>query len=121
MLGRIGFENLHILCTIGIDEEERKREQKIYIDVAVEIDFSDCIASDQVTDTVCYVELANICHQTARSKHYNLLETLAKDLLDKFLQRFKRIQAASIKIKKPNALKNAQYATVELSKRRGGT
>ncbi|WP_068470367.1 dihydroneopterin aldolase [Candidatus Protochlamydia phocaeensis] len=113
----VGFEHHHIRCIIGILPHERVQEQDLYIDAKVETNFAACRLTDRVGDTLDYVRLTEICTEIAQNKKYGLLETLISDILDQFMQN-DRIKWAWVRIKKPAALPSANYAFVELERRR---
>lgn len=113
MKGKIGVEDLCIECIIGVHQSERVAKQKLYVDLLVEADFSTSSLSDSIEDTICYVELCNICKELAETGRYRLLEALAADVLKILLERFP-IYWAWIRIKKPSAIEAALCATVEL-------
>lgn len=113
MLGIIGIEHHRVQCVIGIYAIERAQSQEIFIDLKVESEFSKCVKTDSVEDTISYVDLAAICTQLAHEKQYQLLETYASDVLKTLLDRFK-INWAWIKIKKPAAIPTAMHGYVEL-------
>lgn len=116
MKGTIGFEHCRVVCCIGVEQSERQVPQELYIDLKVQYDFSSCMHSDDIQDAINYVDLADVCLQTASNKQYRLMETLASDILNTLLADH-RIDWAWIKIKKPQAIPTAQYATVELERK----
>jgi dihydroneopterin aldolase len=111
--GIIGFDHYKISCIIGQNPEERLRAQDIYIDLRIEHDFSLPAKHDDFEKTICYDMLATVCEELAINKKYRLLETYAVDLIEALLNQYK-IKWAFVKIKKPNAIKKADYAIVEL-------
>lgn len=117
-LGLLGIHQHRIDCMIGVYPEERLQVQTLFIDAKVKLDFSHCIASDQVQETIDYVLLANICTQLAQKNKYFLLETLASDILDQYIERFNAVVWAWVRIQKPSAIPSAAYAYVELERRR---
>lgn len=113
MIGIVGFEHHKIHCIMGCLPEERHKEQDIYVDLKVGVDFIRCTETDDLKDAINYVILAQICTELARRKKYHLQETFAKELLSLLLNE-SNIYWGWIKIKKPMALESAQFATVEL-------
>lgn len=109
---KIGFENYHVSCIIGDLPRERLQPQDLYIDLYVEADVKDCAKSDEVTDTVDYVRLAEICTQTSEKK-FKMLETYAYNVLQTMISEFS-IRSGWIKVKKNNAFQESCNATVEL-------
>jgi len=117
MLGCIGFEGYRLHCIIGTEPHERQQDQELIIDLKVECDLTAAAHSDNVRDTINYVELAELCEQTARNGRYFLLEKLIGDLTTAVLKRF-RVRSVWVRVKKPSALKGADCAVVELEKLR---
>lgn len=117
MIGIVGFDHHRVQCIVGVNPEERIAVQELYIDLKVEANFLSCVASDQVVDTISYVDLADVCTKVAKERQCALLETLAADILTVLLDQF-AINRAWIRIKKPSALPSAEYAVVELCLKR---
>lgn len=111
-IGKIGFDHYQIDCIIGVHEEERKKNQTIYLDLRVEYDFSDAASGDDFKKTICYQMLGDLCKELSL-KGYRLLETFAYDLIQTLMNQYK-IKWAFVRIKKPGALPLANYAVVEL-------
>lgn len=114
MNGNIGFEHHAIRCIIGCCPEERQKEQEIFVDLKIGFDFARCAHSDHLKDTINYVRLAEICTELAQKRQYHLQETFAVEALQTVFAEFD-VEWGWIKIKKPQALPSAQFATVELS------
>lgn len=117
MLGTIGFENLSIDCIIGERPEERTSEQTIFVTLHVKYDFRRSAASDQLSDSIDYVSLANDCRDVAFAGKYQMIESYASKVLDRLLSSYE-IEEARIIVKKPGGLDSADYAFVELVKRK---
>lgn len=111
-IGTIGLSDLRIRCIIGIHPEERVEEQELNIDVKVRFDFSSCLNSGVPEDGVNYAEIAEMCTSLAVTGRYLLIETLAYAISEECFRRFD-IVWASIKVKKPGAIRNAEYAFAE--------
>lgn len=116
MQGTIGIDNLEISCLIGCNPEEQTNKQKIFIDLKVELVLSAAIKSDHLQDTLNYSNLAAVCNKLAQNKH-QLIEHLASEILETVLTA-DRVVWAQIRIKKPSAIPNAQWAYVELERHR---
>jgi FolB domain-containing protein len=115
MKGTIGFEHLRINCIIGIQEFERLQKQDIFIDLKVQLDLSKCIHTNNLKHSVDYVKLSDLCIYIAQQKKHELLETLAHEILEQIFTQF-RVDSAWIKIKKPQAISNASFATIEMER-----
>lgn len=112
MWGLVGFDHYKIDCIIGVNPEERVKSQTLFIDLLVKVDFSLPAANDSLNETICYEGLSQICHTLAK-KEYQLLETFAYEIIDTLINHCK-IKWAFVRIKKPLAIKGANYAVVEL-------
>ena len=117
MVGTIGIEQLEIPCVIGVYPHERGTDQLIIVDLTVEYDFSLCLQTDSIDDTLDYVQLADTCTAIAQEGKYNLLETYALKVIETLMQ-INRIQSVKICVKKPLALEKAKFARVELQQTR---
>ena len=113
----IGFEEQRVSCIIGIHPHERVQEQDIFIDLRVEVNFPSGESAPQISDTVDYVALANLCSVVAKEGRHQLLETLAVDIIDAIMERFP-VNEVRIKIRKPEALPEAAFAFVEFLRER---
>lgn len=111
--GVIGFDHYKIHCIIGLNPEERSEAQDIFVDLRISQDFSKSAKNDDLEKTFCYERLGNICKQLAIQKKYRLLETFAYELIELLMNEYK-IKWAFVRIKKPSAISDADYAIVEL-------
>lgn len=112
-LGNVGFDHLKITCLIGVNDEERIVPQDIFLDLRVQIDFSNIAKNDVLENTLCYVMLKNLCVELAVTKKYHLLETFASEIIEALLTKH-HVSWAFVKIKKPSAIPEADFAIVEL-------
>lgn len=113
----VGFEELKVHCLIGTLPAEKTVPQEICVSLKITLP-KEVIASkeiewrDEISATVDYTLLADICTQTAMKGHHGLLETLATEILDAIFARVSCLYGW-IKIEKPGALKAARCAFVE--------
>lgn len=110
--GTIGFSEHRVNCIIGAYPEERVTPQDILIDLKVKYDFTACTLSDEVKDSICYASLAEICSNIAIEMKAQLIESLAEKIAETLTTLF-AFDSVWVRIKKPGALKTAQYAYVE--------
>ena len=114
----ISLVDLEITCIIGVNPQERIKEQNLFIDINLHVDFGDSTFSDDINKTIDYTKIAEIATQLASSKKYQLIESFCHDLNILFLEKFARIQKSKITVKKPNALPKAKYASYSMMKSR---
>ena len=102
---------------IGIHEHEKIKKQKIKFNIVLNVNQSSVPDEKDIKSIVDYEKITNKLEYLARIKKYNFLESLAED---SFVQIFedKRINAVTIKIEKPEAIKNAESVGVEIFKTR---
>lgn len=101
--GVIGLEEVEISCIIGERPEERTTPQQIIIAFCVAVDFARCAKHDDMADAVDYTLLLKAVREIAEQGNFNLIETLAWNILHHFQTHF-GIPWAWIKIRKPYAL-----------------
>ena len=112
----VGFEKLKVVCSIGILPHERACSQEILISLKV------CfcpigLLPDEISSTIDYSHLAELCKQMALSKHRELLETLACEIVEAVIQRF-CCAHVWIRLEKPAAIASAECSFVEYEKMR---
>lgn len=117
MNGVLGFKNYKISCIIGVEKEERSKEQGLFVDLRVTTDMSKCVSSDQLEDTIDYVALADLCSKQAQESSYRLIERLAADIIENIFEKYPA-KEVFIMIKKPDAIDMADYTLVEMTKKR---
>jgi len=99
---RILLTGLRARGNHGVYDFERADGQDFVVDVDLEIDLSSAAASDDVTDTVHYGELADALVAIITGPPVNLIEALAARLLTTCLDD-SRVAAATITVHKPQA------------------
>ncbi len=115
MRGIIQIRDYKIHCIIGHYPHERKEDQDIEIDLDLKADFTECVLTDSIADTINYEQVCHICRDLAKSNRYHLLETFAFEALNALFDAFPLLWA-KIRVKKKGALALAKYAAVELEK-----
>lgn len=97
----INVENIPCYCSIGIDEKEKKTGQRLLIDVHANIESASLTKSDNINDTLSYVEIFRTVQRVAQSKSHSLIETLAEDIASALLDH-DLVMKTKIKITKPH-------------------
>jgi len=112
-MDKIIIKNAKFLCNVGVTEEERKEKQKIIVDVELYFDMKDI--TDSIENTIDYSEVNKKIKELIEKKGYNLIETLAKEIADSVLKNF-NTEKVHIIVKKLNAIPDAEYAGVEMTR-----
>lgn len=100
-------------CIVGIHPEERVNLQELWFDIQVEKDVSTAIQTKSLIHTIDYTRLAEICTEIAVSKQYELLESIAHDIIKQIFCEFD-VNWVWVKIKKPSAIPSGEYAFIEI-------
>jgi len=116
-MDKIILKGCQCLCRIGCTEEERKHPQKILFDIEVAKDITKAAASEDLQDTVDYVALDKLVRDIAEKKEYKLQETLIETIAQTVLKQFP-VEQVTIKIMKANAIVHADYAGVEITRKK---
>ena len=102
---------------IGIHEHEKIKKQKIKFNIVIDEDPNSVPNEKDIKSIVDYEKITNKLENLAKSKKYNFLESLAEDSFKQIFED-KRINSVTIKIEKPEAIKNAKSVGVEVFKTR---
>jgi dihydroneopterin aldolase len=101
----------------GVFAFEREQGQDFVVDVVLELDLARAAASDDVTDTVHYGELAEALVAVVAGEPVDLIETLADRLVTVCLADA-RVTAATVTVHKPQAPIPHDFADVAVTLRR---
>lgn len=118
MTGTIELERLEIDCIVGILPHERVAEQKIFVDVSMELDFAPAAASEDVADTIDYTVVSREITALVRERKFQLIETMAVEGVDLVLSRHPAVGKVSIAIHKPAAVPQAKDTIVRFGRAR---
>ena len=102
---------------IGIHEHEKIEKQKIKFNIVLHVNQSSIPNERDIKSIVDYEKITNKLENLTKSKKYNFLESLAEDSFKEIFED-KRINSVTIKIEKPEAIKNAESVGVEVFKTR---
>jgi len=110
----IRINDLKVRTLIGAYSWERVNKQELVINITIEYDASKACVSDKLKDALNYDSLATKAIKTVESSRYVLLEKLTSKLLTGIMSD-KRVQAAYVRVDKPQALAQARCVSFELS------
>ena len=111
------IKNFIIKEIIGIHEHEKIKKQKIKFNIVLDVNQSSVPDEKNIKSIVDYEKITNKLENLTRSKKYNFLESLAEDSFKEIFAD-ERIKSVTIKIEKPEAIKNAKSVGVEVFKTR---
>ena len=102
---------------IGVHEHEKIKKQKIKFNIVLNVNQSSIPDEKDINSIVDYEKITNKLENLTKRKKYNFLESLAEDSFEEIFED-SRINSVTIKIEKPEAIKNAGSVGVEVFKTR---
>ena len=114
---KVLISDLILLMSIGIHDFEKIEKQKVKFNINIDINPLLTPIENELNSVVNYETVIRDVTRLSKSKHYELLETLAEDI---FFILFKNINIKSIKLKieKTQIIKNASSVGIEIKKKR---
>lgn len=114
-MGTILIEGIKLYAYHGCLDEEAKIGGSYVVDVTIETDFAEAAKTDQLSETIDYVDVYDIVKKqmAVRSK---LIEHVGQRILDEMALRFKTMGYAEVKVTKisPPMNGNVQQVSVVL-------
>lgn len=87
-MDRVLVEGLAVRARVGVQEWERRRRQKVLLDLELALDLRKAGRRDRVEETVDYAAVARAAKRTAEGKSYRLVEALAEAVAAEILAGF---------------------------------
>jgi len=117
-MGTIELERLAVRCIVGIHPFERVQEQDVFLDIAMDLDFSPAAASENVRDTVDYSALAEDLSALVRDRKFQLIETMAEACAFRVLGTHPGVERVRVAVHKPAAVPEAADTRVRVERLR---
>lgn len=109
ILERMEFYGYH-----GAFAEENKLGQRFYVDVVAHVDIRPAAASDDLNQTINYVDIFERIRQIVEGQPYKLLETLTERIASVLLDDYTTINEVEVKVTKPHPPANIHFAGVAI-------
>lgn len=106
-------EGLQVKTKIGIYPWEQQILQTLLIDITIPTNFSQC--DDNIESTLDYALLCNEITTYLEVNHFQLIETVVQRLIE-FIQREFNVPKLTVRVSKPQAVKNAKNVSVTCSR-----
>ena len=116
-MATIRINDLKVRALIGAYSWEKVNKQELIINITIEYDASKACLSDKLKDALNYESVATKAIKTAERSRYALLEKLTSKLLAGVMSD-RRVQAAYVRVDKPQAIPEARCVSFELSAER---
>lgn len=88
MSDRIYLDDLSVPCRIGISPLERRRAQRVIVEVSLFLDLTTAAQSDSLSDSIDYRKVKARVAEVAAAEEFTLLEGLAEAIADALLVDF---------------------------------
>lgn len=120
MTDRIILRGIRAIGYHGVYDDERTTGQPFEVDVVLTLDLAPAAASDDVSDTVHYGELARGVADAIEGDPVDLLESLAQRIADVALAH-PLVRQVEVTVHKPEAPVGVQLTDVAVTITRAGT
>lgn len=118
MADRIELTGLVAYGHHGVLPHETEHGQSFTVDLTCWLDTAEAAATDDLTKTVNYAELAQLAHDAVTGEPRQLIETVAAEIADEALARYDVLHAVEVTIHKPHAPIPLSFADVAVVARR---
>ena len=110
---RIKFNQLTFPVSLGVLPHEREGPQQLMIDLEIELHPDIRDPMEDVSKVLNYDEIRSRIIEIAQSRHFNLLESLARELLSVF-ENEPKITGVHLSVQKPDVYADAASVGYEL-------
>lgn len=117
MTDQIHVKDLLLRAILGINEEERRNRQDVLINYTLYADTRAAAASDAIEDAVNYRTITKRIIQRVEASEFYLVEKMVAEIAKICLQD-PRVEAVSVRVEKPGALRFARSVGVEIHRTR---
>ncbi|WP_433504640.1 dihydroneopterin aldolase [Pseudonocardia halophobica] len=114
---RIELRGLRVRGHHGVFDHEKRDGQDFLVDVVLWLDLREAAATDDLTKTVHYGELAERAAAIVAGEPRDLIETVSAEIADAVMED-ERVQAVEVTLHKPNAPIPLDFADVAVVARR---
>lgn len=99
-MGVIRIHNLRFHTFNGVLAEERKNGQQIAIDIALDYPIEQQVQHDKLTETISYADVRRDIDHFVHTHAYQLIESLANELLKTLLNKYPTAVRITLTIRK---------------------
>lgn len=114
-MDKILLNDLEVNCIIGDLDFERHTEQRLVLDLELGCDLTKVCHSDELTDTVNYVEVVDEVRKTLAEGQFKMIEAAAQAVADVCLA-YALVCEVKVTIRKPDAIQGV-CAGVQIMRR----
>ncbi|MDO4909476.1 MAG: dihydroneopterin aldolase [Corynebacterium sp.] len=118
MADRIELTGLECYGYHGVFPEEKRSGQPFIVDITCWLDTRAAAATDDLTKTINYAELAQLAHEIVTGPPRDLIETVAAEISDTIMERYHMLFAVEVRVNKPEAPIPLNFTNVAVVARR---
>lgn len=111
----IHLRGLELECIVGVRPPERKRRQRVRLDLTLGIELSTPGRSGRITRTIDYARVADEVQNMLRFREYRLMESAAEELSAMLFAAHPALEWVELCLAKPEALRGRASATGAVS------
>lgn len=100
---KLSIKNAQFYAFHGVKPEETKLGGKFQVDIDLYYKDTNAVMNDDVNYALNYEEALFTIQEVMTEENYNLIETLANEILETLLEKFDELQKATVRVRKLNA------------------
>ncbi len=118
-MDRIWLNGVACKCRVGVPASERRRPQKVLVDVGLELDLAAAARADDFRLAADYWAVEKLVRAEAETGERALVETLAERLCSRILAAQPRAVAVTVRVHKtPAVMPKTREVVVEMRRER---
>ena len=102
-LTKLTISNATFYAYHGVEQQEKQLGGKYAVDLDLWYNAINAITNDSISQAVNYQNVLFLVSDFIQNESYNLIETLAYNILDNIMKQYPQLEAATIRIRKCNA------------------
>lgn len=99
-LTKLSLHGIKFYAYHGVKKSEKDIGGKYEVDLDLYYDATNAIIHDDVKYAINYEEAVDVISDIISEDNYNLIETLASEILNMLMEKFEELKKATIKIRK---------------------
>ncbi len=112
---RVFVHDLELMASVGIFEVEKRYQQRIIVNVELDVVDDYDGVSDRLDDVVDYGRIVAAIRAITDTRHFNLIETLAERIAEACVAD-RRVKSARIAIEKPDVLPGCRSVGIAIER-----
>ena len=104
----IGVRELEVPCILGVNEDERTREQPVRVSLELEYDAQSAARRDDIREAINYDRVVAMVTEHIRWQKYNLMEAACYGILSMLQDAYPELLMIRVEVAKPEAVPAAR-------------